>query len=71
MSIDKFNKAKRLLICIGDINDSFLEEAELGIIPNLTKRKYLVQFGGVAAAASIGIAVTYWFVRYKRTAKSV
>jgi len=70
MFIDDFYKAKRLLACIGDINDSFLEEVELGITSNVTKRKYLVQFGSVAAAASIGIAVTYWFVRNKRSAKS-
>jgi len=70
MSIDELIKAKRLLDCIGDINDSFIEEEWAGIASNVT-RKYLVQFGRVAAAASIGIAVTYWLVRIKRTAKSV
>ena len=69
MTIDEFFKAKRLLDCIGDINDSFLEEELMGITSNV-RRKYLVQFGGLAAAASIGIAVTYWLVRVKRSAKS-
>ncbi|MCL2224775.1 MAG: hypothetical protein FWB96_07400 [Defluviitaleaceae bacterium] len=61
--------AKKLLFCIGEINDLFLEEAET-FAPEKTSRKRIAKYGALAAAAAFGIAVTYKFIRTKQVAKS-
>jgi len=67
MSIHEFDKAKRLLICIGEIADSFLEEVESAdIVPSKTTRKRVVQYSALAAVASVSIAATYFLIRSKR-----
>ena len=67
MSINEFDKAKRLLICIGEIADSFLEEVESAdIAPGKTTRKRVVQYSALAAVASVSIAATYFLIRSKR-----
>jgi len=68
MSIYGSDKAKRLLFCLGGIDDFFLEEAEsLGIIPAASTRKRIVKYSALAAAASVSIAVTYWMIRSKKS----
>jgi len=69
MNTNPFSKAMRLLSCIGGIQDSFIEEAESAVTaPESTTRKRLVRYGTIAAAASVGIAVTYFLIRSKRAA---
>ncbi|MCL1863639.1 MAG: hypothetical protein FWF78_08740 [Defluviitaleaceae bacterium] len=58
-------KEKRLLLCIGEISDIFLEEAETAIFA-ISKRKKIAKYGALAAAAAVGIALTYKFVLYRR-----
>ena len=72
MNMDKSANSIRLLACIGEINDSFLEEAESAdIVSRIVTRKRLVRYGKFAAAASFGIAVTYWLLRSKRAAPAL
>ncbi|MCL2422022.1 MAG: hypothetical protein FWD03_09205 [Defluviitaleaceae bacterium] len=66
------DKARRLLMCLGNIEDAFLEEVELlsSIKPSVAiykTRKRVVQYSALAAAASVGIAVTYFVIKAKRT----
>jgi len=69
---DKTDSAARLLACFGEISDSFLEEVESSdtISMILTQRK-LARYGKLAAAASFGLAVTYWLFRSKKGSASV
>jgi len=62
--------AKKLSICIGEISDFFLVEADIAdIAAELAARKRKAVLGTVAAAASVGIAVTtFWILRAKRVA---
>jgi len=67
MKTEKFGGAFGLLECIGDISDFFLDEEDFAeIIINSVKRKRIVRYSTFAAAASIGIAVTYWLFRGKQ-----
>ena len=64
-----------LLTSIGDIYDIFLEEAETADIAAelaaMTKRKTRIRNGTLAAAASVGIALTVWqWARMKSIKKS-
>jgi len=61
------NQAMNILKCIGEINDLFIEEAESLTLPQRVSKR-LMRYGTIAAAASVGLAVTYWYVRSKRTA---
>jgi len=65
--------AKKLFMCIGEINDFFLIEAETAdIAAELAARKRKAVLGTVAAAASVGIAVTtLWILRARRIAARV
>ena len=55
-----------LLECIGEIDDLFLEEAfQTDILSEISAKKRLVQYGTIAAAASVGIALTVWLIRSK------
>jgi len=64
---------KRLSIGIGEINDFFLVEAEFAdIAAEIVARKRKAVLGTVAAAASVGIAVTtFWVLRARRIAARV
>jgi hypothetical protein len=63
------NTAKNLFLCIGDIGDALLEEAELfDIVTESAKRRRIAKYGAVAAAASVGIAAAVWFFKQKRVA---
>ena len=67
MIVDKTGKAAVLLDYFGEIDDDFLEEADLvDIAASLAVRKRMMRYGTLAAAASVGIAVTYWFIRSKK-----
>ena len=68
MNTDTLAKAKKLLACIGEISDSFLDEAEsTDIVSTQTTRKRVVQYGALAAAG-LGIATgAYLILRSKRT----
>ena len=71
MSIGKTIKAARLLACIGEIDDSFLEEAESAdIASGIAAHSRFVRYGKLAAAASFGIAVTYWLLRSRKLTAS-
>ena len=59
--------ALKLLACIGDIDQSFIEEATFADVLKTT-RKRAAKYGAIAAAASIGIAATYWLVRQRKSA---
>jgi hypothetical protein len=66
MNMNKSAGAKRLFLYIGEIDDSFLEEGELAdLVSGIVTRKRLVKYSTLAAAASVGIAVTYWLLRSK------
>jgi len=67
MSVDKIGGATRLLNALGEIDDSFLDEAEVeDIAHRIAARRRVVQYSAVGAAASLGIAVAVWFLRPKR-----
>ena len=68
MNLDNSGGARRIWLCIGAIDDLFLEEAEAADIAQdgEVTRKRLVRYSTLAAAASFGIAVTYWIIRTKR-----
>jgi len=71
MSANESFRAERLLACIGEIDESILEEAESADIASATAaRKRVVKYGALAAAASIGIAAACWFLRTRRMAAS-
>ncbi|MCL2852344.1 MAG: hypothetical protein FWE20_04820 [Defluviitaleaceae bacterium] len=72
MNMDRRGTAARLLACIGEINDSFLEEAESAdIASDIAAHSRFVRYGKLAAAASLGLAVTYWLLRSRRPAVSI
>jgi len=58
--------ANFLLNCIGDISDEFLEEAEFADVVAYT-RKRAIKYGALATAATVGIAVTVWWLKLRRT----
>ena len=67
--MNEFDKAKKLWACIGEISDAILEETELADIAAeaLTVRKRYVKYGALAAAATVGVAATTFFLlRLKR-----
>ena len=65
-SMDISGRVQRLFDCIGEINDLFIEE-EAVISP--AKRNRAVRYGTfAAAAASVGLAVTYWYIKSKKSA---
>jgi len=73
MNTDQRDKAKRLLAAFGELDDSFLDEAESADIASVrATRKRVIQYSalgvGVGAAASIGIAVAVRLLRPKRAA---
>jgi len=72
MTICKTDKSKRLLTSIGDIDDSYLDEAEIvDVAARIAKRKRVVKYSAIgAAAASVGIATAVLLLRPKR-AKSI
>ena len=70
MNTEIVSKAKRLLDCIGGVSDLLVEEAEsAGVSSGGTVRGRLVRYGTLAAAASVGIAVTVLVIRSKRAAQ--
>ena len=73
MNENQLTRSKRLLACIGEIENSFLEETELAdIVSDTVARKRLARYSALAAAASVGIAAAYWLIRAKRaSSKSV
>jgi len=69
MITNEFGRAKKLFAYIGEINDTILEEVELVDIATETAvtRKRYVKYGALAAAASVGVAVTtYLLIRSRR-----
>ena len=67
---DNLEKAKSLLLSIGEIDDLFLEEAESADIASFeatrtAARKRIVRYSTLAATASIGIAVTCFVLRLR------
>ncbi|MCL2386863.1 MAG: hypothetical protein FWC89_04840 [Defluviitaleaceae bacterium] len=57
------NEAKKLWLSIGEIDENIIEEAELADIASTRqKRRRYVRYGTIAAAASIGIAATTFFI---------
>ncbi|MCL2618498.1 MAG: hypothetical protein FWD98_05545 [Defluviitaleaceae bacterium] len=72
MNTDRTEAAIRLLSCMGDLHDSFLEEAESADIAGIVSaQKKLVKYSTLAAAASFGLAVTYWLLRSKKVSAGV
>ena len=64
--MSKQNSAKKLFTYIGDIDNTFIEETEsLDAITKLVSRQRNKKYGAFAAA-SIGIAVTYWLFKTKK-----
>ena len=75
MNTEKHNQSKKLLFCIGDIDDSFIEEDETANIASVIKtRKRQVRNGALAVAsigaASVGIVVTCLVMRSRRSTAS-
>ena len=63
------DSAVRLLDCIGEIEDLFLDEALIAdIAGDIAAKKRKAQYGTIAATASVGIVLTMWFIRSKRAA---
>ena len=65
----------RLLDCIGDMEDFFLEEAETADIVHqkATRRKRIAKYGAYGAAGlavSLGMFAAFWKLRANRIAKS-
>ena len=59
---------ERLLDCIGNIEELFLEEAEITdlVCIRRTKRKRIVKYSAAAGlAVSVGVAMAYLMVRRK------
>lgn len=66
-------RVKRFSDCIGEIDDTFLEEAvSADIAAALATRKRRMRYGALAAIASVGVAVaipvTIRFIRARRAA---
>jgi len=67
---------ERLLECIGEVDDFFLEEAESADIARAKadKRKRIAKYSaygaaGLAVSVGIGLAAAYWRSRRRRGAK--
>ena len=62
----------KLLGCIGEISDEFLDEAEaFAVDPIAQTRKRLVRYSALATVASVGVAVTYWWLRSKSSSSMI
>jgi len=61
---------ERLLRCIGEIDDFFLEEAELTNISFIrnAKRKRIAKYSAAGLAVSFGMAAAYWIFKRKKAA---
>ncbi|MCL2574023.1 MAG: hypothetical protein FWE34_05660 [Defluviitaleaceae bacterium] len=73
MIITKQEKVKKLWLCIGDIDDAFLEEVETAdiVAEKVVARKKIIKYSTLAAA-SVGVATTiYFLLRSRRTAASI
>ena len=57
------SRLMRLFMGIGEIDEMFIEEAEM--LKSLRKKK-IMKYGTLAAAASVGLAVTYFLVKARR-----
>ena len=70
MKIKELDKAKRLFVNIGEIDDSFLEEAKSAdiVADTASARKRYVRYGTLAAAASFGVVITTFLVLRSRRA---
>ena len=55
-----------LLMCIGEIGEAFIEEAELMAV--IGNKKKLVRYGTAVAVASACVAVAVWIIKSKRAA---
>lgn len=60
-----------LLHCIGEIAEIHIDEAEFIEAVKIVKRRRVMKYSAMAFAASVGIAAALWFVRTRRTAKTV
>ena len=59
--------ALKILSCIGEINDNFIEEAATADIASLfSSRKRIAKIGAVAAVASVGFVVALSLIRSRR-----
>ena len=58
--------------CIGDIDDSFLTEAETADVATVkaAKRKRIVKYSVAGIAVSVGLAVAYWKFGPSKLAKA-
>ena len=69
MSTKELSKMKRLFVCIGEIDDAILEEAETAdIVADTAARKRYVKYGTLAAAATVGVATATFFLIKSRRA---
>jgi len=68
MRIETNNKAIKLLKSIGDIDDSYIDEAEVAdVAAKIAKRKRVVKYSAIgAAAASVGITTAVLLLRSRR-----
>jgi len=68
MIINDADKSKKLLTSIGDIDDSYLDEAEISdVASRIAKRKRAVKYSTIGvAAASVCIATVILILRPKR-----
>ena len=65
-------RAKKLLISLGEISDTLIEEANsAGIAARVATRKRIVKYSaiGAGAAASVGVAVTCLVLYSKKRAR--
>jgi len=58
-------KAKRLLHCIGEMSDDFLEEAETAPAP---KSKKIIKYSAIGIVAAGGLVLAYKLLKPKLTA---
>jgi len=57
-------KAEKLLLCIGEIDDKFLKEVDSFVF---SRKKKAIKVGIFAAASvSVGIAATMWMLNSRR-----
>jgi len=70
MNDNKFERAKRFFIALGQIGDSFLDEAnpEEKVV-QLKTRKNALRYGAVGAAASIGVLAAVLILRPRISAR--
>jgi len=61
-------KEKRLLNGIGEMDDFYIDEAELtDVAAIIAARKRKMKYGALAAATASGVAVTAWLIWSKRS----